>query len=510
MGSIDCCCPPRKKNPIIIAYYDLNDLEQKNYIQKFKKHIQNKFSVYELENNKFSIFLSFPGKNYLIKEDNDFNPSNIPKYIEYIDNIIKQSKDEPISPISPFPTKKVSTLDPVINITPKEKGNFYSKDNIQNRVKNKAINTNDNEKINILLEDMLIYGNIMKNEIKENKYNRLDKFIEIKDALKMEKKDQGIFALGLLAHILEINGTKVAIEKDNNEEETDVGTTCLQFITNGLGYKTSYDLHFDFGSRKNLKLLNDNYEYERLKDQIKTKLSKDYNISKNKIIVTNRQIGSFIVQVIFQSDEFNYLNLEELTEKFKNDKDFPILQNLKYIQQDVVLTACKLSKGQLDSKGNRSDGWGVNEFRGNRPYYPPKGWKGIGLRVIDKYDNKDNTWIGMDNIKGEWCVAYLAIGRDSNDKNIRKNLAHKNCPDQDNPGRKVGEGVYCSPLVDIAESNSRVTRINQKNYKIVLMVRVKPDAIRSCKDRENIWVVNGTTDEIRPYRILYKEIKYDY
>ena len=37
------------------------------------------------------------------------------------------------------------------------------------------------------------------------------------------------------------------------------------------------------------------------------------------------------------------------------------------------------------------------------------------------------------------------------------------------------------------------------------MVRVKPEAIRGCEDSEDYWVVNGTTDEIRPYRILYKK-----
>ena len=45
--------------------------------------------------------------------------------------------------------------------------------------------------------------------------------------------------------------------------------------------------------------------------------------------------------------------------------------------------------------------------------------------------------------------------------------------------------------------------IGIKKYKTILMVRVKPDAIRSDDDDE--WVVNGTSDEIRPYRILYKE-----
>ena len=42
------------------------------------------------------------------------------------------------------------------------------------------------------------------------------------------------------------------------------------------------------------------------------------------------------------------------------------------------------------------------------------------------------------------------------------------------------------------------------------MVRVKPEAIRNCDEcrdskNDNYWVVDGTTDEIRPYRILYKE-----
>ena len=37
------------------------------------------------------------------------------------------------------------------------------------------------------------------------------------------------------------------------------------------------------------------------------------------------------------------------------------------------------------------------------------------------------------------------------------------------------------------------------------MVRVKPNAIRHCSDSGDYWVVNGTTDEIRPYRILYKK-----
>jgi len=442
-------------------------------------------------NRKKDKYIIYP--NYdLIKNDNDLIPLNI-NNLTNINNITKQTIDDSFSK-----EKSSNKISMVLQ------SDFFSKKNIEGRVKNKIIKLDDNEKKNIVLEDMCIYGNMMKKEIQEEKLKNPGKFIEIKDALKMEKKDQGMFALGLLANILEQNGTEVVINNDNKEEEADVGTTCLQFITNGLGQKTAYGLHFDFGFRKNQQLLHDKNEYEKLKNKIKDKFQKDYNIPKNKIIVTCPQKGSFKVQVIFQSDEFNNLNIEQFTSKFKNDND-PELQNLKYIQTDVILAGCKLSRGQLDPRGNRVDGWGVNEYRGNKPYYPPIGWIGIGLKVVDKYDNGNNAWIGMNNSKDEWCVAYIGIGRDLNDSKLSRNLAHKDCPDQEHPRRKVGEGIYCTQFIKVAESYSRKSQINGKNYKLVIMVRIKPDAIRYCKDQKGYWVVNGTTNEIRPYRILYKK-----
>ena len=36
------------------------------------------------------------------------------------------------------------------------------------------------------------------------------------------------------------------------------------------------------------------------------------------------------------------------------------------------------------------------------------------------------------------------------------------------------------------------------------MTRVKPSAIRISENEKDYWVVDGTKNEIRPYRILYK------
>ena len=89
---------------------------------------------------------------------------------------------------------------------------------------------------------------------------------------------------------------------------------------------------------------------------------------------------------------------------------------------------------------------------------------------------------------------------------------YKDCPDKFHPGKKFGEGVYCTSKIKVAEKYAGKCNINGITYKTVLMVRVKPNALRHCdvcRDSwiENYWVVNATNDEISPYRILYKKCK---
>ena len=217
---------------------------------------------------------------------------------------------------------------------------------------------------------MCLYGNVTKNEIQQEKIKNPNKFISTSEALELEKKDEELFTLGLLSKNLEELGIETAIEKDENKEE-DAATTCLQFITNGMCQKKKYDLNFDFGEKRNEELLNNKDEYEQFKNNLKLKLSKDYNISTDKIIITFPKKGSFNIQVIFQSDEFNNLDLNEFKEKFRNETQFTELCNLKEIHSDIIMSACKLSKNQLDKRGNRVEGWGIGEKRGNKDYDPP-------------------------------------------------------------------------------------------------------------------------------------------
>ena len=397
-----------------------------------------------------------------------------------------------------------------------------------------------NEKINKMLEDACIYGNTIKEKIKQDKLKHPGKYISTKEALEKEIEDPELFALGLLASILEQNNMETAIindkyiakENNNGNKFEELQITIkknsqvnnkemnnLQFLTSGMIGKKKYELYFEINEQRFNEILNNPVENKKFKEKIKQKISKDYNISKDKIVVLIPDINR--VQTIFHNDRFNDLDIEEFKQKFKNETEdnFKELTTLKEIQTSLILPGCVLSKADLDYLGNRID-WPKNEKRGGEKYISPEGWIGIGLKALDKY-GENNTWLDMQNKEGEWVVAYHGVGRHSEDVNklpgkifkegFKKgaNQEHKDCEDYFHPGQKVGEGVYCTPRIDIAELYSGHSEFNGKKYKTVIMTRVNPKARRHCinceTSRVNIyWVVNGTSDEIRPYRILYK------
>ena len=179
-----------------------------------------------------------------------------------------------------------------------------------------------------------------------------------------------------------------------------------------------------------------------------------------------------------------------------------------------------LSNKLLDVRGNKIDGWSINEKRGNILYSPPLGWIGFGIKCKEMY--KDEIWIGNNNSIGEWNVAYHGVGRGQISENVKKIIGliikgglkpgkgqtHKYCRDIFHYGNLVGEGVYCCPNIKSAEPYAGISEINGILFKTVLMLRVRPDAIRGCNClvSGNSWVVNGTTNEVRPYRILYKKV----
>ena len=186
---------------------------------------------------------------------------------------------------------------------------------------------------------------------------------------------------------------------------------------------------------------------------------------------------------------------------FKKSKfDIKYFSDIEYIP---ILETIRLNKSMLDSQGNNKNDlfWGYNETRGGEIYYPPVGWHRYGLRVFNKYDNQNNDWLSYDNRKGEWCISYSGLSGFTN-----KNQSLENDNDIKNPGQKIGNGVFTWFKPELINNYTESIDVNGINYKMALMLRVNPKKIRIPQSDQNVWVVNGNPDEIRPYGILLKKV----
>ena len=149
---------------------------------------------------------------------------------------------------------------------------------------------------------------------------------------------------------------------------------------------------------------------------------------------------------------------------------------------------------------------------------------------ILKWKYQLNDWISNDNREGEWCIAYHGVGSKCLSKEVsravlsiaydtlkERSKLNNNEEDDDecaydydddirHPGEKVGNGVYCTPNPKVMEEYAGKVEINNGIYKIGFMLRVNPDKIRVPVGNPNFWVLNGNTDEVRPYRILIKKV----
>ena len=209
-------------------------------------------------------------------------------------------------------------------------------------------------------------------------------------------------------------------------------------------------------------------------------------------------------------------NDQEIIEQFSAPE---LLSN--DLTTEIITEFLNLDPTLLNGFGNKLNGnWARNEMRGGLNYNPPIGWVGFGLNVINKYDDGNNDWLACDGRPGEWCVGYHGTGRNKGNeevKNIIKSIlrnnlqpgggqGYKNDYDKNHPFNKVGVGVYCSPDINVLEEYAGFITVKGKKYKVGIMVRCKRDKIRIPRSHQNYWVLDGNFDQLRPYRLLIKEV----
>jgi hypothetical protein len=182
------------------------------------------------------------------------------------------------------------------------------------------------------------------------------------------------------------------------------------------------------------------------------------------------------LNLICQSEDFNDLSPSDLREKFFSEPNLKCLENYKNIQMDLIMSEFKCQLRLLDSRGNKLYNWGINQTRGGFKYDPPLGWLGVGLRVLDKFDNGDNTWIGNSNSEGEWAISYYGFRVERREEVRRivsdivrggslrqgENQMHENCNDIYHPGTKVGKGIYFINSIEAAKEYAGIVEINKK------------------------------------------------
>ena len=376
--------------------------------------------------------------------------------------------------------------------------------NRNNNNNNNNIDNNSQEEVKDTLEDMAFIGSLEKQIIEKEIKEEPGKFVTIDQCL--NSGDDQFFILGILAKYLEkigINPYIEASEVTTNEKEQMQANALLQYICNGYILRHKYILDFKLPSGRLEQLKRNNEDKDKFHKYLKLFLSKNLNVEEDKIILRNfvKEKDLYSVILVFKSD-FKISQTKEMLDLFHKQKQ-PDFKSLLDFSEEHIFQSLRLNRSMLDSRGNnKSDsGWGYNETRGGEDYNPPVGFWRYGLRVFNKYDGGNNDWLSYDNRSGEWSIAYSGLS------GMKNEIANKYENDIDTKsGGKVGMGIQVCPKPENMEANTEVINVNGTNYKMGLMLRVEPSKIRKPSTNNNIWVLNGITDEIRPYGILLKKM----
>ena len=162
----------------------------------------------------------------------------------------------------------------------------------------------------------------------------------------------------------------------------------LQIICSGIITLKKYIIKLDYGS-KNDEIVYNHQIRNKFKKKFIEKISNFYNIEKDRILILNIKRGSTITE--FTTLDNIQIKDDDLKTIFKN--------HYIDITEEALFEGCKISEDLFDPRGdNFGDGYEKYNFkRGGEKYDPPYEWHAYGLKVLNRYDNGNNDWIGCDN-----------------------------------------------------------------------------------------------------------------
>ena len=300
------------------------------------------------------------------------------------------------------------------------------------------------------------------------------------------------------------------IEKTPNNEI--LREITFKILTSGLAFQKVFHITIE---NKELKssIVDDERIFYKYFEELKKAISKRFQISEEDIFYFSSDIYNYEQYLLI----YDTNNIEGLEDLFKSE-------NLNFssglLLNNIILSPCVFEQNFCKTSNNWSK---KKSRRGGWEYKPPLGWFGISMKVSKKFE-KNMTWLGKQNINGEWLVAYHAIGSgnvfnrilnilDGNLKNeeIKLFKREKNTANNKNKYPLCGEGLYCSPDIQNIEKFAEKKSLGYFNIKFqfALMSRVNPNKIRNPGVYPICWIVSGNNEEIRPYRLLFKICRLD-
>ena len=471
---------------------------EENKIKKEIKNINNKNKLKSLkeeisETNDESISYKINNKKKLDISKNIIDEKKI------IDIKIKQSSDEDAKY-----KKKLKIRTSKIRITT-NKGNENI--DIKNIIKKAYLFSEKNQNGNLVekLECALDLDKYIQNEIKMNKDNNL----LLPEEAVYYLDNVIIRFLGYFGSELKLRNIKTYIEK--NPTKRILREITFKLISSGLAFQKIYKIMVESEENRK-KYEKKNEEYLDFLKNLKIKISNKYSISEDDIYIFGFNLENFEVYLLIYNKKID--GVEEYLKHF----DLKITTSL--LLNNIILSP---NIFEINFSKSENDWSKKNLTRGGRKYHPPYGWNGIGLKLKNKYgDNKNNDnniWLGKQNLKGEWCVAYHGVGKGNifdkvlkiinGDLKDEKGKLFKNDINIENTKNKYpycGEGVYLSPNIEDAAIFADKTNLGCFNLKFqfAFMTRVNPNKIRSPGGFPVKWILNGNNDEIRPYRLLIR------
>ena len=224
-------------------------------------------------------------------------------------------------------------------------------------------------------------------------------------------------------------------------------------------------------------------------------LNKNYKMNDNYVflIVNEYLTKKNYNKNIFISEEKNVKN------------SLYILNSMFSLKKNYLIESCQINANKLDKRYDaiyfKSE---ENDKIDGEKYYPPIGWFGIGLKNVKEPNGP---------------IAYLTFNKKLNKEPLQKILneiiekKNLDCLEKQSEKKEfdkrnwsaVGKGIYLFPNIEIAEKYTGTFDMNNKKYKIVLLVKVVKDKIKEPKHNKlGCWVVEKEYAKL--CRILFKEI----